>query len=282
MLRSRCLCGDVTWEVEGPLASLSHCHCSRCRKQHGAPFASYAMAPASGFRLHGGGGVAGWESSPGFERRFCRRCGSAVPGDPGEGFVFVPAGNFDGDPGLRPQLHIFVASKAPWYEIPDALPRFDAFPPGVDAAVLPDRPRPPAPAGTTRGSCNCGALAFEYEGAPILCRNCHCGRCRRARSAAHASNLGVRLAQLRFTRGEDQLSFYKLPEARFFTQAFCTRCGGKAPRLDASRDLAIVPMGALDDDPGVRAREHIFVGSKAPWFEIADALPQYEEQAPAV
>jgi hypothetical protein len=39
-------------------------------------------------------------------------------------------------------------------------------------------------------------------------------------------------------------------------------------------------MGALDDDPGVRPREHIFVGSKAPWDEITDALPQHGEMPP--
>jgi hypothetical protein len=279
-MQASCLCGQVTWEAEGSLLSLSHCHCSRCRKQHGVAFASYAMAPAAGFRLRGEEHVGAWESSPGFARRFCRRCGSPVPGEPDRGFAFVPAGSFHGDPGARPQLHIFVASKAPWYEIADGLPRFDTYPPGIDAAVLPDRPLPPARPGTTRGSCNCGAVAFEYEGAPMLCRNCHCSRCRRARSAAHASNLGVKLAQLRFTRGEDRLALYKIPEARFFAQAFCATCGGKLPRLDPSRDLAVVPMGALDDDPHVRPAEHIFVGSKAPWFEIADALPQHAEYAP--
>ena len=278
-MHASCLCGEVTWDVEGPLLAVSHCHCSRCRKQHGVAFATYAMAPASGFRMQGKDRISGWESSPGFSRRFCGRCGSAVPWDPNQGLVFVPVGSFDGDPGIRPQFHIFVASKAPWYEISDALPRFAAYPPGIDAAVLPDSPHVHA-GSVVHGSCLCGAVAFEYEGEPILCRNCHCGRCRKARSAAHASNLGVKLAQLRFTRGADRLALYKVPEARFFAQAFCTSCGGKLPRVDASRDLAVVPLGALDDDPGLRPSEHIFVGSKAPWFEISDALPQHAEYAP--
>jgi hypothetical protein len=279
-MHASCLCGDVAWDVDGPLLSLSHCHCGRCRKQHGTAFASYAMAPAASFRLAGEASVGAWKSAHDHFRRFCRRCGSALPVVPDDGMVFVPVGNVEGDPGVRPMLHIFVASKAPWYEIPDALPRFDAFPPGVEATVLADRRLPPRPAGRTRGSCNCGAVGFEYEGNPILCRNCHCQRCRRARSAAHASNLLTKLGQLRFTRGEDHVALYKLPDAKFFAQAFCSDCGSKLPRLDPSRDLAVVPMGALDDDPGIRPREHIFAASKAPWFEIADALPQYAEQAP--
>ena len=280
-MQSSCLCGSVRWSTDANPISLSHCHCSRCRKQHGVAFATYGMTPAAGFRLEGADHVGAFESSPGFARRFCKRCGSTVPPAPNDAvpFVFQPAGNFDADPGVRPALHIFVASKAPWYEIPDALPRFDAYAPGVDGTVLEDQPLAPSRAGVTRGSCNCGAVAFEYEGSPILARNCHCQRCRKARSAAHAANLLVRPAQLRFSKGEDRLRSYKIPEAKFFTQVFCGDCGSKAPRVDPSRDLAIVPLGSLDDDPGLRPKEHIFVGSKAPWFEIADASPRFEEGA---
>jgi len=277
VLHASCLCGDVGWEIEGQPEWMSHCHCSRCRKTHGTGFATYVAAPAAGFRMRGGDRVVRWESSPGFFRCFCGRCGSVVPGDPADGRVFMPAGNFDGDPGVRPLAHIFVASKAPWYEITDALPRFDAYPPGIDVPVLDDLPRDVGGPGA-RGSCLCGSVAFEYGGDPILCRHCHCSRCRKARSAAHASNLGVPLDRFRWLRGEDQLGFYKVPEAKFFAQAFCRTCGSALPRTDAGRGIAVVPLGALDGDPGARPSNHIFVGSKAPWFEITDALPQFEEQ----
>src|SRR5690606_13157144 len=143
--------------------------------------------------------------------------------------------------------------KAPWYEIFDALPRFDAWPPGYDFPVLPDPPREPATPGVVRGSCLCGGVAFEMQGEPITARYCHCGRCRRARAAAHAANLVAPIASVRFVRGEERVRIFKLPEARFFSQAFCADCGGKLPRLDPGRGIAIVPLGALDDDPGIRA-----------------------------
>lgn len=278
-MHASCLCGDVTWDIDGPAEWMSHCHCSICRKTHGAAFATYVAAPAAGFRQSGREHVVRFESSPGFFRCFCGRCGSVVPGDATEGRIFLPAGNLDGDPGVRPLAHIFVADVAPWHAITDSLPRFDAYPPGVDAAVVPNRPRE-AVAAPIHGRCQCGAVAFESTSAPMICRSCHCMRCRKARSAAHASNLGVRLSQFRWTRGEDRVGLYKVPDAKFFAQAFCTTCGSKLPRLDPSRDLAVVPMGSLDDDPGVRPTEHIFVASKAPWFEIADTLPQHAEFAP--
>jgi len=277
-MQGRCLCEGVVWEAEGPFELMSHCHCSRCRKVHGAAFGTYLTARATSFRLLRRDTLARFASSPGFARPFCGRCGSVVPdGVATEGRVAMPAGPLDGDPGVRPLAHIFVASKAPWHEIAGALPRFDAYPPGFEAPTVADR----EPGGPPGGSCLCGAVAFELTEHPRLARYCHCSRCRRARSAAHAANLFVSDAGVRFTRGEDRLASYKIPEAKHFTQCFCSQCGGKLPRIDPGRKLAVVPMGALDDDPGIRPQAHIFVASKAPWDEIADALPQHAEGAPA-
>lgn len=280
-MRSSCLCGAVRWTAADP-QSLSHCHCGRCRKQHGVAFATYAMVAADGFRMEGADAIASWESTPGFARRFCRHCGSIVPAEPTEGFpfAFVPAGNFDDDTALRPAFHIFVASKAPWYEIPDALPRFDAFPPGIDAPVWPSLAREHAGDGIA-GSCSCGAVAFTLTAPPFFARNCHCQRCRKARSAAHAANMLNRASEIRWERGAEHVAHYKIPDARFFTQCFCDVCGAKVPRVDPSRDYAITPLGSLDTDPGIRPTEHIFTASKAPWFDIADALPQHPAAPPS-
>lgn len=281
MSRGSCLCGEVAWDLDGPpFVFMHHCHCGRCRKAHGTPFATYVGAPESSFHLQGAEQVVSWTPRPGASRAFCRRCGSVVPGTAVDGLMFVPAGNFLEEPGERPGAHIFVASKAPWYEIADALPRFDAFPPGVDAPVLPDPPRASGPPGRTRGSCLCGAVAFEFDGSPLLARNCHCGRCRRARSAAHASNLAVPAERLRFTRGGDGVAVYKVPEADRFSQGFCRTCGAPMPVVYQTRGIAVVPMGALDDPPAVTPDRHIFVASKAPWYDIADDLPQHDGYPP--
>jgi hypothetical protein len=281
-MRGSCLCDAVSWRCEEPFQLMSHCHCSRCRKVHGSAYATYLTVATDRFALERGReAVVRFPSSPAFARPFCGRCGSVVPdGEATEGHVAIPAGSLDGDPGVRPLAHIFAASKAPWYEIPGALPRFDAFPPGFDSPTLPDR-APLDPPGAPRGSCLCGAVAFVLTEAPRLARYCHCSRCRKARSAAFAANLLLGDTGLRFTRGEDELVSYKIPEALRFTQCFCRRCGGKLPRVDRERKLAIVPLGALDDDPGIRPSSHIFVASKAAWDEIADELPQHVEYEPS-
>ena len=280
-----CLCGDVAWEVDGPLDFMSHCHCSRCRKAHGSAFSTGVMCDASDFRYtRGRERIARFQSSPELFRTFCERCGSPVPDDanPWQGKLFCPAGAFDDDIDARPMGHIFVGSKAPWYEIRDGLPTWEGYPPGVDVAVVPDLPPRLPDSGKTRGSCLCGDVTFVMEGEPLRCHNCHCSRCRKARGAAHASNLFTTLDGVRITSGEERIASYKVPESRFFTNVFCRRCGSKLPWFDRDRNIALVPMGALDDDPGIRPERHIFVGSKASWFEIADDLPQHDARpAPA-
>jgi hypothetical protein len=276
MNHASCLCARITWEIDGPFELMHHCHCSRCRKAHGVPFATYVAGPAAGFRLSGGEHMVRWESSPGFYRCFCGRCGSVVPGAPFDERVFVPAGNFIDDPGVHALAHIFVASKAPWYEIPDGLPRFDTYPEGIDAPVLPERD-PLDPPGAPRGSCLCGRVTYVLEGTSLRSHNCHCSRCRKARSAAYAANLFTTADGVRFTRGENLLSSYKVPEALRFTHVFCRQCGSPMPRVDPDRGLTVVPMGSFDDDPGMRPQSHIFVASKAPWFDVADDLPQFAE-----
>jgi hypothetical protein len=276
-----CLCGTLRYEVSGPYLWMAHCNCSMCRKHHGAAFATFVTAPLASFRwVSGEGNVGSYQSSPQARRHHCRTCGSVAPTLlPDAGIAMVPAGNLDGELGIRPQAHIFVASKAPWYEITDALPEHAEYPPKVAAAAVPRPHVVPLP-GITVGSCLCGEVAYEAEGEALRMYHCHCRRCRLARSAAHATNVFYRLDHFRCVRGEDHIADYKLPEAKYFGAAFCRKCGGEAPRVSRERGVVVVPAGTLDTDPGMRPQAHIYVGSKASWFEVTGSTPRYEEGPP--
>ena len=282
MAKGRCLCGALRYELDGPFSSMNHCHCSMCRKHHGAAFATYVVAPAVGFRwISGEDHLVRYPSSDNGERSFCRVCGSAGPSTlPSHGIAFAPAASLAGDLGIKPQSHIFAGSKAPWYEITDALPRHRAYPPGFDGEGVP-RPAVMPRAGITEGSCLCGAIGYEITGEPARMMNCHCSRCRLGRAAAHATNVFYKLDQFRWVRGAALVTEYKVPEARFFTVAFCSRCGGKVPKPSPERGIVAVPAGSLDTDPGMRAQAHIFVADKAPWFDITGPAPQFAQMPPA-
>lgn len=133
-MRGSCLCGTVRYEITGAFKLVGNCHCSMCRKANGAAFVTWGIIDPEQFRWTSGEvSVQRYESSPGRQRCFCGNCGSQLvsmhAGMAGE----VVVGTLDDDPGARPREHIFVGSKAPWYEILDALPQHDQWPPGMGA-----------------------------------------------------------------------------------------------------------------------------------------------------
>jgi hypothetical protein len=132
MLKGSCLCGAIRYEVNGTVDSVSHCHCSQCRKAHGAAFATYGHVRYADFRLLGGADAIGrYQASRHATRTFCVRCGSNLQWCPADGtdYFALALGTLDDDPGARPARHIFVGSKAPWYAIEDGLAQFAGYPP---------------------------------------------------------------------------------------------------------------------------------------------------------
>jgi hypothetical protein len=127
MLKGSCLCGVARYEVDGEIHSISHCHCSMCRKGHGAAFATYGNVAVDTFRwTEGEDAVSSYSSSPGAVRTFCRHCGSNLQWK----FLSKPErfglalGTLDDDPVGRPDCNIYVDSKAPWFEITDQLRQY--------------------------------------------------------------------------------------------------------------------------------------------------------------
>ncbi len=125
--RGSCLCGLVRYSVSGAIEDVSHCHCSMCRKAHGAAYATYANVPSSAHRfVHGMAQLRMFNSSAHVERLFCSACGSPMlwrnavdfPGT-----VSFPLSSLDTPFTPTAKRHIFVGSKAPWHRISDAWPR---------------------------------------------------------------------------------------------------------------------------------------------------------------
>jgi hypothetical protein len=142
------------------------------------------------------------------------------------------------------------------------------------------RPKPETHGDHPQGSCLCGEVAYEIQGPALRMFYCHCSRCRRGRSAAHAANVFYKADGFRWLRGGGQVQDFQLPEAQRFGTSFCRRCGGAVPRVSTERGVAVVPAGSLDTDPGIRAQGHIFVGSKASWEGVAGSIPQFAEMPP--
>jgi hypothetical protein len=281
MIPGSCLCGTVRFEVAGPYQWFANCHCSMCRKHHGAMHGTTLGAEKANFRwLAGEADIVHYQSSSAFERPFCRHCGSKVPSIMGD-HVIVPAGTLQDDPGARLQAHIFVKSKSPMWEITDSLPQFDDYPPGFENMVAtPTKTAATQPSGALTGSCLCGEVAYRLLETPTKIALCHCTRCQRSRGTAYAVNTFVRRENLEWTRGAELVRTYKVPEAQLFGTAFCARCGSLLPALFAGIKRYNIPLGSLDTPLDARPRLHIHVQSRAPWHTITDALPQFDEMPP--
>lgn len=125
-----CLCGKVRYEVTGPLFNADHCHCSMCRRQHGAAFATYAEFSPGDFKwITGEDLVKKYETKEGGGWCFCSECGSSLAGTENGRITTITLGTVEGDPDIEPALHIFVGSRARWHQITDDLPQFEKRPP---------------------------------------------------------------------------------------------------------------------------------------------------------
>jgi len=279
MIAGTCLCGAVRYELDVTVDDITHCHCRTCRKQHGAPFASFAeVAPGDLRFVAGDRGLSTFQATAAYPRRFCAICGAVAPSLVG-GRWLVPMGNLLGEMTPARGRHVCVADKAPWHVIADSWPQHPGAPPDWPCQVSGTVSTSPSASssGETLGSCCCGDVAFAVAGAPARWMQCHCSRCRRARSAAHGSNTFYPLAQFAWRGGQDQIRKFMPPDAKRFAVAFCTRCGGGVPVERDQVPFVLVPAALLEPGPGPRPEAHIHVASKAPWYSFQDELPQFSE-----
>jgi hypothetical protein len=130
-LTGGCNCGGVRFEVTPPFRRANHCHCSRCRKHSGTFGLTQARVPKERFRLlQGEELIRVYAPEGGKVKAFCTECGSSLFGGnwPDGDEVSIRMGAFDDDPGIRPQAHVFVDSRAPWDVLPDdGLPRHPQY-----------------------------------------------------------------------------------------------------------------------------------------------------------
>ncbi len=123
MHKGACLCGAVSFEVEGELHAPDACHCSQCRKTSGHFFVSTDL-PRAAVTIHGEDKVTWFQSSERVRRGFCSVCGSSLFWDPVfRDVIAIAMGAFESPTGTHIAVHVHVADKGDYYDIADALPQ---------------------------------------------------------------------------------------------------------------------------------------------------------------
>jgi hypothetical protein len=126
------------------------------------------------------------------------------------------------------------------------------------------------------GQCECGTVRYRVTDAFLYAANCHCSRCRASTGSAFKPFAGIEREKLEVTDGLGSILIVGEIDSN---HTRCAACGSLLFSVVRGGAYVHVAMGTLVDAPSIRPTEHIFVGSKAPWFEITDDLPQFEEYA---
>ena len=124
------------------------------------------------------------------------------------------------------------------------------------------------------GRCECRAVRYEVEDAFLYAANCHCSNCRASTGSAFKPFAGIERDKLEVVEGADNLLVWGEPDAN---HTRCATCGSLLYSVVRDGAYVHVALGSLVDEPSIRPSRHIFVGSKAPWFDITDDLPQHNE-----
>lgn len=123
-----CLCGAVRYRIEGPIDSVTHCHCGMCRRASGAPVVTWITVPAERFTATNGE-LARYKSSENAERTFCPSCGAQItfwstrhPDD-----IDVTLGTLDHPEQYPADRHIWTSSQIHWLHLDEHLPASPEF-----------------------------------------------------------------------------------------------------------------------------------------------------------
>src|SRR5919197_1196624 len=126
------------------------------------------------------------------------------------------------------------------------------------------------------GKCECGTVRYRVADAFLYASNCHCSRCRAATGSAFKPFAGIERETLELTDGWEALL---INGDKDLNDTRCGVCGSLLYSVVGDGAYVHIALRSLVDAPSLRANRHIFVGSKAPWFEITDDFPQFEEHA---
>lgn len=124
-----CLCGEIKFEVDGPFERFFLCHCEYCRKDTGSAHAANLFSTTAKLKWIAGEDKTSFFNLPStrHSRCFCSTCGSGLPYTTGK-FLIVPAGSLDTEVSIRPDAHIFIASRAGWDRALEEIPGVERFP----------------------------------------------------------------------------------------------------------------------------------------------------------
>lgn len=129
-----------------------------------------------------------------------------------------------------------------------------------------------------KGSCLCGKVVYEVDALETPITHCSCQTCRKAHSAAFNTGAGVLAEKFRWLSGEEKLSAFESSPGK--KRYFCSECGTQLVAIKQGAPYYVLRVGSLDDDPGQRPAQRIWVSHEVDWLEYRDQLPEHPQWPP--
>ncbi|MDC0535353.1 GFA family protein [Francisellaceae bacterium] len=126
-----CLCGEVSFEMDGEFNQFFLCHCKRCKKGTGTAHGANLFSTKAKLKWTSGEDKVTNFTLPTTRhaKAFCSVCGSALPSVQMRGrLVVVPAGSLDCDISIKPNAHIYVSENACWEQDIDKVQKYNELP----------------------------------------------------------------------------------------------------------------------------------------------------------
>lgn len=124
------------------------------------------------------------------------------------------------------------------------------------------------------GRCLCGAIEYSVADNFQYMGFCHCSECRRFSGSAFSAMGGVPSTSFHVLKGQESIAHYE--KSKDSVMGFCSVCGSSLYALKPQKGMVHLRLGTLDETPSMKPQFHSYVGSKVPWHQIGDALPQFE------
>ena len=128
-----------------------------------------------------------------------------------------------------------------------------------------------------KGSCLCGAIAYEIDSLDKPIGLCHCTTCRKAHAAPFNATAGVLREHFRWLQGEEKLSAYESSPGK--RRHFCSVCGSQLVAEREGQPYLVLRVATLDEDPDMKPAYHIWTAHNVPWLDYTQA-PVYPEWQP--
>jgi hypothetical protein len=273
MVKGRCLCGAVSFEIDQPRTEVSICHCGMCRRIHGSPGA-YTSAPVGAYRIDGKEHIQWYRSSRDAERGFCRQCGSKLFWrEVGGADLDAAVGSLERPTGMHASRHIWAVHKGDYYDIGDGLPLYAESSAGATplppTGVDPAKPQPE----THTGGCQCGAVRYRVEGSMRDVIACHCGQCLRW----HGHSPGYSAARWTQVDLQGAQNIKWLASSESVRRGFCRTCGSSLFWEPKGKGTVSINAGTLDAPTGLKTVRQIFVADKGDYYAIDPRIEQFAD-----